>query len=45
MENIKLDKNWLSLLKDLQELGVSKEQFKKFVETKKHQNKNRSVSK
>lgn len=37
MENIKLDKDWLLLLKDLNELGVSKGQFKEFIETKKRQ--------
>lgn len=35
MENIKLDKTWLLLFEDLQKTGISKEEFKAFLELKK----------
>ena len=40
MKHIKLDENWLQLVKELMESGLSKEQFKEFLESKKTEKEN-----
>jgi hypothetical protein len=40
MKQIKLDENWLLLVKELMESGMSKEQFKEFLELKKTEKEN-----
>lgn len=39
MKKIELEQDWFLLLEELQKSGVSKEQFKDFLESKKTENK------
>jgi len=41
MKEIKLDKDWLLLLEDLKKAGISKEEFKAFLELKKAEKENK----
>lgn len=43
MKHIKLDENWLLLVKELMESGLSKEQFKEFLESKKTEKENEKM--
>ncbi|MGG2091790.1 hypothetical protein AB1283_03520 [Bacillus sp. S13(2024)] len=41
MKNIKLDKDWILLIEELQKAGISKEEFKAFLELKKTEKENK----
>jgi len=40
VNNTTLDKDWLLLLEELKKAGISKEQFKEFLESKKTEKEN-----
>ncbi len=43
MKHIKLDENWLLLVKELMESGMSNEKFKEFIESKKTEKENEKM--